>query len=74
LGNEIAVMPMPHYCFECGGTLTYDPALKNFACKSCGATYTYEELLERKERLYGEEGDQKRRRQRDYLQWWLSKK
>jgi predicted RNA-binding Zn-ribbon protein involved in translation (DUF1610 family) len=67
-------MPMPHYCFECGGTLTYDPALKNFACKSCGATYTYEELLERKERLYGEEGDQKRRRQRDYLQWWLSKK
>lgn len=74
MGNEIAVMPMPHYCFECGGTLTYDPALKNFACKSCGATYTYEELLERKERLYGEEEDQKRRRQRDYLQWWLSKK
>ncbi len=64
---------MANYCLECGGILTYDPLLKNFSCKSCGATYTYEELLERKERLDGNDED-RRRKQKDYLQWWLSKK
>lgn len=67
---------MPQYCLECGGILTYDPVLKNFACKSCGATFTYQELLDRREGLRGDEEDedQKRRKQKDYLRWWLSKK
>ena len=65
---------MPNYCLECGGNLNYDPVLKQFACKSCGATFTYQELLESKGTIHVNEEDPKKKRQKDYLNWWLSKK
>ena len=67
---------MAQYCLECGGTLTYDPVLKQYSCKSCGLTSTSQQLLEGRGRLDDRESsdEQKRRRQKEYLNWWLSKK
>jgi hypothetical protein len=70
------VQSLAQYCLECGGTLSYDPVLKQYSCKSCGLTFTFQQLLEgRGQLLDRESGDeQKRRRQKEYLNWWLSKK
>ena len=68
---------MPYYCLECGGTLTYDPSLKQYICKSCGLTFTFQQLVEGKDRMFDMKEtsqDQKKRKQDDYLKWWLSKK
>jgi len=66
-----------NYCLECGGNLSYDSVLKQYACRSCGMTFTAQELMEGKEKLF--EGrssldEERKRRQKDYLKWWLSKK
>jgi hypothetical protein len=66
---------MPNYCLECGGNLSYDSAIKQYACKSCGLTFTQQDLLQGREKMLqsqetGEE--EKKRRQKDYLKWWLS--
>ena len=67
---------MAQYCLECGVTLSYDPALKQYSSKSCGLTFTSQQLLEGKGQLNDRESsdEQKRRRQKEYLNWWLSKK
>jgi len=65
------------YCPECGGELKYFPAGKQYACKSCGLTLTYQELIELRDRLTpNEESDEdaRKRRHKEYLKWWLSKK
>jgi hypothetical protein len=70
------VQGLAQYCLECGGTLSYDPVLKQYSCKSCGLTFTSQQLLEGKGRLEDRESsdEKKRRRQNEYLNWWLSKK
>jgi hypothetical protein len=64
-------------CTECGGLLSYDSALKQYYCKSCGLTFTPQQLLNA--RIAASEGretadERKRRKHRDYENWWLSKK
>ncbi|HXX72259.1 MAG TPA: hypothetical protein VEI80_01080 [Candidatus Acidoferrales bacterium] len=61
---------------ECGGILTYDSALKQYTCKSCGLTTSAQQLMEGRIRLRERESpeEQRRRKQNDYLKWWLSKK
>jgi hypothetical protein len=70
------VQGLAQFCLECGGTLSYDPVLKQYTCRSCGLTVTSQQLLEGKEKLQDRESsdEQKRRKQREYLNWWLSKK
>jgi hypothetical protein len=70
------VQGLDQYCLECGGTLSYDPVFKQYNCKSCGLTFTSQQLLEGKGKLQDREtsDEQKRRKQREYLNWWLSKK
>jgi hypothetical protein len=69
---------MSNYCPECGGELIYDPALKQYICKSCGLTLTYQQLMEEKERMIDRQAstldDLRKKRQKEYLKWWLSKK
>jgi len=65
-----------NYCLECGGILSYDSALKQYACKSCGLTFTFQQLMEARMKMRERETpeEQRRRRQNDYLKWWLSNK
>ncbi|MCD6443678.1 hypothetical protein CW710_02610 [Candidatus Bathyarchaeota archaeon] len=67
---------MARYCPECGGELYYDPSLKIYVCRSCGSAYTHQELIDawRKIRQQTVEEDRRKRLQREYLKWWLSKK
>lgn len=68
---------MPNYCLECGGILSYDSSLKQYACKSCGLTFTFQQLIEGRDKLLDSREtleDQKKRKQKEYLKWWLSKK
>jgi len=59
---------------ECGGALFYDQELKCYVCKSCGLTFTIQQLLEENKRSIEEREDEKRKRQKEYLKWWISKK
>jgi len=65
------------YCLECGGNLSYDSTLKHYACKSCGLTFTFQQLMEGKDEMYGDREtteEKRKRKQKEYLKWWLSKK
>jgi len=65
------------YCLECGGNLSYDSILKQYACKSCGLTFTFQQLMEGKDVMYGDREtteEKRKRKQKEYLKWWLSKK
>jgi putative hemolysin len=67
-------MAMP-FCVECGGELKFDRKLKQYVCQSCGLTYTDTELLEARQRSLGvDEEDEKRRKSREYLDWWFKSK
>jgi len=65
-----------NYCLECGGILSYDSALKQYTCKSCGLTTSAQQLMEGRIKLRERESpeEQRRRKQNEYLKWWLSKK
>ncbi len=65
-----------NYCLECGGILSYDSALKQYACKSCGLTVSAQQLMEGRIKIRERESpeEQRRRKQNEYLKWWLSKK
>ena len=68
---------LPNYCLECGGVLNYDKSLKQYTCKSCGLTFTFQQLMEDKDKTFVRnvsEEEIKKKRQKEYLQWWLSKK
>ncbi|OGD54233.1 hypothetical protein A3K80_07845 [Candidatus Bathyarchaeota archaeon RBG_13_38_9] len=68
---------MARFCPECGGELTYDPVLKHNICKSCGLTFTPQQLMEAKDEIMDRREttfDQRKKRQNEYLKWWLSKK
>jgi len=68
---------VPYYCPECGGEMVYMPSIKRYVCKSCGLTLTQQELIEMREKLrpsFESEEDEKQKRKKEYLKWWLSKK
>jgi hypothetical protein len=56
--------------------LTYDSVLKQYACRSCGLTVSAQQLMEGRIKMRERESpdEQRRRKQNEYLKWWLSKK
>jgi len=72
----------PMGCPECGGMLLYDRDLKNYTCQSCGRVYSREELAEARRKIAEEirqtlaqsEVDERERKYREYLKWYLSSK
>lgn len=68
---------MANSCLECGGDLSYDGSFRMYTCKSCGLTFTFQQLIEDREKLRDAKDtveDVKKRRHKEYLNWWLSKK
>lgn len=46
-------------------------------CRSCGLSLTSQEIMEMREKLRPEvesEEERRKRRHKDYLKWWFSKK
>ena len=65
------------YCPECGGELHYDPPIRRYVCKSCGLSLSYQELMELKDRLrpdFESEEDKRKKKRKEYLDWWFSKR
>ncbi|MEM1589572.1 MAG: hypothetical protein QXZ68_01210 [Candidatus Bathyarchaeia archaeon] len=65
------------YCPECGGEMRYIATTKHYVCQSCGLSVTQQELIELREkfRTSAESGeDEREKRKKEYLKWWLSKK
>ena len=65
------------YCPECGGEMHYDTLLKRYICKSCGLSVTSQELMELRDKLRPEREtaeDERKKRRKDYLDWWFSRK
>ena len=64
------------YCPECGGEMGYDPHLRRYICKSCGLSLTSQELMELRDKLkpdtYVE--DERKKKRKEYLDWWFSRK
>ena len=57
--------------------MQYISATKCYVCKSCGLSVTRQELMELRQKLRPEVEtgeDERKRRRKDYLEWWLSKK
>jgi tRNA(Ile2) C34 agmatinyltransferase TiaS len=65
------------YCPECGGEMQYMIATKHYVCKSCGLSVTHQELMELREKLrpnVESEEEERQKRKKEYLKWYLSKK
>ncbi len=58
-------------CPECSGELDYEPNTRHFVCKKCGLYVTREQIYDIKDK---DRPEQKKSRQDEYLDWWLSKK
>ena len=57
--------------------MQYMIATKHYVCKSCGLSVTNQELMELREKLRRSTEvaeDEKEKRKKEYLKWWLSKK
>ena len=57
--------------------MLYIIATKHYVCQSCGLSVTQQELMELREKLkpsFETEEDEKEKRKKEYLKWWLSKK
>jgi len=65
------------YCPECGGEMQYMSATKRYVCKSCGLAVTRQELMELRQKLrpsFESGEDERKKRRKEYLKWWLGKK
>ncbi|MGD8545123.1 MAG: hypothetical protein PVH12_03005 [Candidatus Bathyarchaeota archaeon] len=65
------------YCPECGGEMQYVSTTKCYVCKSCGLSVTRQELMELRREMkpkFETGEDEREKRRKDYLKWWLSKK
>jgi tRNA(Ile2) C34 agmatinyltransferase TiaS len=65
------------YCPECGGEMQYQINTKHYVCKSCGLSVTQQELMELRDKFRPNEEtaeEEKEKRRKEYLKWWLSKK
>ncbi len=72
--NQVTNMP---YCPECGGEMQYMIGTKHYVCKSCGLSVTQQELMELREKLRPNEEtaeEERERKKKEYLKWYLSKK
>lgn len=81
---------MTEYCPKCGGELELKimgeeayRGTKVYVCKSCGINLTRDELSKLRDELSeiirselnnSDDKINKKRRQGEYLEWWLSKK
>ena len=57
--------------------MQYMIATKHYVCKSCGLSVTQQELMELKEKLRPNtetKEEEKQRKKKEYLKWYLSKK
>jgi len=63
-------------CPYCGAALTFDRMEKLYTCGGCGAAMSLQELVELRERMRAEreKAQRERRRNEEYLEWWLSSK
>ncbi|MGD8565190.1 MAG: hypothetical protein PVF96_02450 [Candidatus Bathyarchaeota archaeon] len=65
------------YCPECGGEMQYISGRKRYVCKSCGLSVTGQDLIELRRELrpnFESTEDEQKKRKKEYLKWWLSKK
>jgi tRNA(Ile2) C34 agmatinyltransferase TiaS len=72
--DQVSEMP---YCPECGGEMQYMIGTKHYVCKSCGLSVTQQELMELREKLRPNEEtaeEERERKKKEYLKWYLSKK
>ncbi len=66
-------------CPECAGTMKYDRNARLLVCQRCGLAVTRQELDKMRAELrkfveVEDTEDEKRRRRKDYLDWYLSQK
>ena len=57
--------------------MQYMIATKHYVCKSCGLSVTQQELMELREKLrpnMESKEDERERKKKEYLKWYLSKK
>ncbi len=57
--------------------MQYIIGTKHYVCKSCGLSVTRQELIELRQKLrptFEDGQDEQKRRKKEYLKWWLSKK
>ena len=57
--------------------MQYMIATKHYVCKSCGLSVTQQELMELREKLrpnVESEEEEREKRKKEYLKWYLSKK
>jgi len=77
IGNKKKKANTMRYCPECGGELQYVSVTKRYVCKSCGLSLTHQELIELRQQLrprFETEEDQRQKKRKEYLKWWLGKK
>ena len=68
---------MTYYCPECGGEMIYDTVTRNYTCKSCGLSVPFHEYAELKQNLepkVEDDMEKRKKRRKEYLDWWFSKK
>ncbi|WEU40828.1 MAG: hypothetical protein OdinLCB4_002625 [Candidatus Odinarchaeum yellowstonii] len=67
-------------CPECAGEMRFDRNLHMYVCTRCGLALTSEDrdkiLLEQRSKVYSDidSEEERKRRRKDYLKWWLSDK
>ena len=57
--------------------MQYMIGTKHYVCKSCGLSVTQQELMELREKLrpsVESEEEERQKRKKEYLKWYLSKK
>jgi len=57
--------------------MQYMIATKHYVCKSCGLSVTQQELMELRDKLKPEmesKEEERQRKKKEYLKWYLSKK
>lgn len=64
------------YCPECGGDMHYDSQVKRNVCKSCGLSLSFQEIVELrdKNRPDATEEDERKKKRKEYLSWWFSRR
>lgn len=64
------------YCPECGGEMKYDSSVRRYSCRSCGLSLTSQEIMELRDKLRPntiDENDKRKKRRKEYLDWWFSR-
>jgi transcription initiation factor IIE alpha subunit len=66
-------------CPECAGTMKFDRYIHRHVCTRCGLALTNEErekiIKQQRGEIYETDPEEeKRKRRKEYLNWWLSEK